>query len=432
MDRNGLANFLHRRREALQPGDMGLVPGPRRRTKGLRREEVAQLSGMSTDYYARLEQQRGPQPSEQMVAAIARGLRLGLDERDHLFRLAGHHAPTRVRRAEHVSRALMRVLDRLDDTPAISDRMTTRGGVPMGLVKRLGWVRAVSRSVVVGASCPSGELVVRRPLRRCEGCRDRHRLVRVAGAGQAPGGGRVGLLRPRSADRHSGVRLGLASGAYWRSCSPSRMRAAPRVGWSAAGGCPPVGPTNAEAPWRRCLLRGQDACHDRTHRVSPSSGGRVIRQENLAHHGFVVHDLEAALHAVSAQLGVTMVALPEGSLVVEDGTSTTTVTLRAHQSRQGPVRVELLEAVPGTVWQPVPGGGVHHLAYWSDDVNADARDLEAAGAPTAVVFASAPSAPPTRYHRTQAGVYVELMDVALRPFVEQLVGAGPSARGQVR
>ncbi len=84
---------------------------------------MAALASMSTDYYARLEQQRGPQPSKQMVAAIARGLRLTLDERDHLFRLAGHTAPTRVLRTDHVSPGLMRVLDRLDDTPAqvISD-----------------------------------------------------------------------------------------------------------------------------------------------------------------------------------------------------------------------------------------------------------------------------------------------------------------------
>ena len=119
MDRAGLADFLRRRREALQPIDVGLPPGARRRTSGLRREEVASLSGMSSDYYARMEQQRGPQPSEQMLAAIARGLRLTLDERDHLFRLAGHTAPRRLRRTEHVSPALMRVLDRLDDSPAL-------------------------------------------------------------------------------------------------------------------------------------------------------------------------------------------------------------------------------------------------------------------------------------------------------------------------
>jgi len=118
LDRPGLADFLRRRREALQPGDVGMAPGLRRRTVGLRREEVAALAAMSTDYYARLEQQRAPQPSEQMVAAIARALRLTLDERDHLFRLAGHTAPTRVIRSDHVSPGLMRVLDRLDDTPA--------------------------------------------------------------------------------------------------------------------------------------------------------------------------------------------------------------------------------------------------------------------------------------------------------------------------
>ncbi len=119
MDRAQLADFLRHRREALQPGDVGLPSGPRRRAAGLRREEVAALTGMSTDYYARLEQRRGPQPSEQMVAEIARGLRLTLDERDHLFRLAGHNAPARVRRSEHVSPALLRVFDRLDDTPAL-------------------------------------------------------------------------------------------------------------------------------------------------------------------------------------------------------------------------------------------------------------------------------------------------------------------------
>jgi len=119
MDRLELADFLRRRRELLQPQDVGLAKGPRRRTSGLRREEVAALAGMSSDYYARLEQRRGPQPSEQMVSAMARALRLTLDERDHLFRLTGHHAPQRVRRSEHVSPALMRVLDRLDDTPAM-------------------------------------------------------------------------------------------------------------------------------------------------------------------------------------------------------------------------------------------------------------------------------------------------------------------------
>lgn len=118
MDRIQLADFLRRRRESLQPEDVGLARGPRRRTAGLRREEVAALSDMSVDYYSRLEQQRGPQPSEQMLAAIARGLRLTIEERDHLFRLAGHTAPVRADRGDHVSPGMMRILDRLADTPA--------------------------------------------------------------------------------------------------------------------------------------------------------------------------------------------------------------------------------------------------------------------------------------------------------------------------
>ncbi|MGK8488423.1 helix-turn-helix transcriptional regulator [Nocardia asiatica] len=118
IDRTGLAEFLRRRRELLLPEDVGLPRGQRRRTSGLRREEVAVLCHISTDYYSRLERERGPQPSTQMTASIAQGLRLSLDERDHLFRLAGHNPPARGATSEHISPGLLRVLDRLDDTPA--------------------------------------------------------------------------------------------------------------------------------------------------------------------------------------------------------------------------------------------------------------------------------------------------------------------------
>jgi transcriptional regulator with XRE-family HTH domain len=119
MDRGALADFLRRRREALRPEEVGLPVGARRRTRGLRREEVAALAAMSTDYYTRLEQQRGPQPSEQMLASLARALRLTSDERDYLFQIAGHNAPTAATAATHVAPALLRVLDRLSDTPAL-------------------------------------------------------------------------------------------------------------------------------------------------------------------------------------------------------------------------------------------------------------------------------------------------------------------------
>jgi transcriptional regulator with XRE-family HTH domain len=118
VNRESLGAFLRARRAALQPEDVGLRRGSRRRAPGLKREEVAELCDMSADYFARLERGNGPQPSQQMAAAIARGLRLTPDERDHLFLLCGHRTPHRQLRGEHVSPGLMRILDRLQDTPA--------------------------------------------------------------------------------------------------------------------------------------------------------------------------------------------------------------------------------------------------------------------------------------------------------------------------
>jgi transcriptional regulator with XRE-family HTH domain len=134
MDRDELADFLRRRRDALQPADVGMQPGPRRRTRGLRREEVASLCSMSTDYYTRLEQRRGPQPSVQMLGAIARGMRLTLDERDHLFLLAGHAPPPRTARSGHVNPGMMRIIERLDCPAAIvSDLGETLVQNPMAI-----------------------------------------------------------------------------------------------------------------------------------------------------------------------------------------------------------------------------------------------------------------------------------------------------------
>ena len=119
MDIRAFGTFIRSRRDALRPEDVGLRQGSRRRTPGLRREEVAELADMSADYLARLERGAGPQPSEQIVAALARGLRLTLDERDHLLLLAGHQPPARTGTDGHVSPGLMRILDQLRETPAL-------------------------------------------------------------------------------------------------------------------------------------------------------------------------------------------------------------------------------------------------------------------------------------------------------------------------
>ncbi|GAA0599367.1 helix-turn-helix transcriptional regulator [Kutzneria viridogrisea] len=119
MDRAELSAFLRTRRERLGPGTVGLPDSARRRTPGLRREEVALLAGMSADYYARLEQARGPRPSRQVLTSLARALRLTEDERDHLFRLAGEPAPERTAVSRHVRPGVLYLLDRLTDSAAM-------------------------------------------------------------------------------------------------------------------------------------------------------------------------------------------------------------------------------------------------------------------------------------------------------------------------
>ncbi|NIK61828.1 helix-turn-helix domain-containing protein [Kribbella shirazensis] len=114
MDRDGLAEFLRVRREALQPSDVGLPAGLRRRTPGLRREEVASLATMSTDYYTRLEQGRGPRPSRPVLTGLARALRLSDDERGHLFRLAGEQPGPPPGPPREVRSGVLRMLARLD------------------------------------------------------------------------------------------------------------------------------------------------------------------------------------------------------------------------------------------------------------------------------------------------------------------------------
>ena len=118
MTANSLGEFLRARRSRLRPGDVGLPSYGTRRVAGLRREEVAVLAGMNTDYYARLEQGRERSPSVQILEAISTALRLDDAAREHLYRLAGaapvvHRAPR-----ETVSEPLRHLLDGYASVPA--------------------------------------------------------------------------------------------------------------------------------------------------------------------------------------------------------------------------------------------------------------------------------------------------------------------------
>ena len=119
MDKQELGAFLRSRRERLRPQDVGLPSGARRRTPGLRREEVAVLAHISTEYYVRLEQGRAPRPSGEVLAAIGGALRLTDAESDHLHVLAGT-APTRTAlHRRDVRPSILALLDRLPQTAAI-------------------------------------------------------------------------------------------------------------------------------------------------------------------------------------------------------------------------------------------------------------------------------------------------------------------------
>jgi transcriptional regulator with XRE-family HTH domain len=119
MPRQELARFLRDRREKLRPTDVGLPSGPRRRTPGLRREEVSGLANMSVDYYARLEQARGPRPSPRVLDAITDALRLDAAERTHLFRLAGATPTAPAGAASPVRPHVAELLRRIPEAGAI-------------------------------------------------------------------------------------------------------------------------------------------------------------------------------------------------------------------------------------------------------------------------------------------------------------------------
>jgi transcriptional regulator with XRE-family HTH domain len=119
VDRGELAEFLRSRRERITPAEVGLPAGSRRRTPGLRREEVAQLAFISTEYYSRLEQARGPRPSAEVLSGLSRALRLSGAERNHLHHLAGAPPGPPPGPSREVRQSVLDLLQRLPQAAAI-------------------------------------------------------------------------------------------------------------------------------------------------------------------------------------------------------------------------------------------------------------------------------------------------------------------------
>ncbi len=110
-----LGRTLRAWRDGLAPAAVGLPAGSARRAAGLRREELADLAGISVDYLVRLEQGRAAHPSAQVVAALARALQLGDAQREHLYRLAHLAPPTDAEISDHIQPGIQRMLSRLGD-----------------------------------------------------------------------------------------------------------------------------------------------------------------------------------------------------------------------------------------------------------------------------------------------------------------------------
>jgi transcriptional regulator with XRE-family HTH domain len=186
-----LGAFLRARREALRPADVGLVDNGRRRTPGLRREEVAALAGVSIDYLTRLEQGRDTNPSASVLAAIGAALRLGDEERVHLARLAAiSHSrelcPGATPLDADVAPGVQHLLDHLESTPAfvvgpIGDVIGwntswARVAAPLGMLDdargnlaRYVFLHPNARTVYVDWDAAADEQVAR--LRAAEPCR---------------------------------------------------------------------------------------------------------------------------------------------------------------------------------------------------------------------------------------------------------------------
>ncbi|GAA1982864.1 helix-turn-helix transcriptional regulator [Kitasatospora viridis] len=135
MRRDALANFLRSRRARLTPADVGMAPGVRRRTPGLRREEIAVLAGVGVTWYTWLEQGREINPSPEVLGSLARTLRLDTAETDYLFRLAGSQpAPRQPSGAAEVPAALVRLVRAQSPAPAflLDPDWTVRAWNPAG------------------------------------------------------------------------------------------------------------------------------------------------------------------------------------------------------------------------------------------------------------------------------------------------------------
>lgn len=145
----------------------------------------------------------------------------------------------------------------------------------------------------------------------------------------------------------------------------------------------------------------------------------MLRGEDLYHTGIVVNDFKESLDRLEAQAGHRFAEPMKYDVRLRTPSGESTVELLVTYScGTGPL-IEVIRAVPGTHWQPVSGSGLHHLGYWSDDIEADSKDLAAAGLPLEAAGLGPDDQVVYAYHHGEGGIRIELVDRAMKPVIDQ-------------
>jgi hypothetical protein len=149
-----------------------------------------------------------------------------------------------------------------------------------------------------------------------------------------------------------------------------------------------------------------------------------MKAEDQFHFGIVVADFEKTMAELSDLLGYEWSAVAGGPTAVMLATGEAVPDLRCAFSLTSP-RLEIVQQVPGTFWEPVPDGGIHHIGYWSDDVAADSAALVSRGWVNEATRTGPDGAPFFTFHRSPIGLRIELVSRIAQPGLEQL-WAGPA------
>ena len=142
-----------------------------------------------------------------------------------------------------------------------------------------------------------------------------------------------------------------------------------------------------------------------------------MRADDLFHVGIVSADAGATVATLSAVLGYEWAGEVGSPIEVRLPTGDAVLDLRCNYSTSLP-RLEVVQAIPGTLWEPAPGSGIHHLGYWSDDVAAGAAELEAQGYEREAARLGPDGTPFFTFHRHPSGFRIELLTRAAQPSLE--------------